>query len=170
MARGPVRDEERARVRELHEQGYARNAIARDLGRGVATITRIADELDLPFDRAATAEATAAAVEDNRAKRTRLVARYYEQANKQLDRLDRTEHERAEVSAGQLVRFTVPELPAQDAKALLQAAGTATDKAVRLEQVDATDGAEDMARGVGGLGDLFRAAADHLDAPADDGG
>lgn len=139
MAHTPRRTDPaiRARVAELHAQGLTRNAIARDLGIAQSTVTLIAGDLGLSFDRARTAEATRAKVADARQARAELVLRFYGQAHAALDRLDRTEHDRAEVSAGQLVQWTAADLPAQDIKALVQAAGSAADRAVRLEQVDA---------------------------------
>ncbi|GFH36621.1 helix-turn-helix domain-containing protein [Streptomyces pacificus] len=53
MARGrPVTDEDYEAVRRMHAEGQGRNAIARALKRSGRTISKIADELDLTFDRA----------------------------------------------------------------------------------------------------------------------
>jgi hypothetical protein len=85
---GPVRDEEREHVRRLHAEGKSRNEIARDLGRGVATVTRIAKDLGLSFDREQTKAATAAAVADNKALRAAISRRFLEETAKVLDRLN----------------------------------------------------------------------------------
>jgi len=70
--RGPVQPEERERVRELHRQGKGRNEIAEALGRGAGTITRIAGELGLSFDREPTRVATEAHKVDMAAERAQL--------------------------------------------------------------------------------------------------
>src|SRR5690606_40817928 len=56
----PVTDAERARVRELHAQNKGRNEIAEAIGRSAGTITNLAREMGLSFDRSATAAATEA--------------------------------------------------------------------------------------------------------------
>lgn len=69
----PVTDADKERVKELHAQGMSRNDIARQLGRSGRTISRIAVELGLTFERAgATAAATAAKVADGQARRAQL--------------------------------------------------------------------------------------------------
>jgi len=73
-ARRPVTDAERDQVRAMHADGASRNAIARALGRSPSTITAIADELGLSFNRERTAAATAAKQADNRARRAQLAA------------------------------------------------------------------------------------------------
>lgn len=51
MPRGrPVDEETRARVVELHGQGMGRNAIAREVGIGAASVTAIAEAAGLAFD------------------------------------------------------------------------------------------------------------------------
>lgn len=55
----PVTDQDYADVQRLHAQGLGRNAICKQLGRSGRTVSRIAAELGLSFDRAgATAVAT----------------------------------------------------------------------------------------------------------------
>ncbi|WP_344161664.1 hypothetical protein [Nocardiopsis rhodophaea] len=147
MAQPNRRDDPRIRkrVRKLHAQGASRNAIARDVGVAKATVSAIAQDLGLSFDRSGTRAATEAAQVDHAARRARLVTRFYDQAERIMDRLDRDEHELADVSAGKLIRYTVRDLPPHDVKALVHSAGHATDKAIRLEAVDAHDGAEEAA-------------------------
>lgn len=68
----PITDADRDRVRELHAQGLSRNAIAREIGRAASTVTKLADELRLDFDRTRTAEATRAKVLDAKDRRAQL--------------------------------------------------------------------------------------------------
>lgn len=140
MPRGrPVDPETRARIKDLHSQGLARNEIARELKCGAATVTKVCKEEGLSFDRAPTKAATEAKVADNRARRASAIARFYDQTDKVFDRLDRKSHQLKEVSAGKLVEYESEDLPAQDLRALLQAANTAITSAVKLEQVDVDD-------------------------------
>jgi hypothetical protein len=157
----------RDRVAELHATGASRNAIARELGIGAATVTAIAQDLGISFDRAAAAQATKARVRDAARRRADLMHRFYDQADAVMNRLDLPSHDLAQPSAGDLVRWTARYLPAQDVKALVQAAGAAVDRAVRLEQVDARDGADDVASMLGRMGDALIAAA-RLDPAAEE--
>jgi transposase-like protein len=56
----PLTDDERERIADAIRSGKARNEIAREFGRSPSTITAIAVENDLSFDRSATKEATEA--------------------------------------------------------------------------------------------------------------
>ncbi|TYK47166.1 helix-turn-helix domain-containing protein [Actinomadura decatromicini] len=71
-ARRPIDDTDRRRVAELHAQGLNRNQIAREIGRAQSTVSKIAAELGLTFDRARTAEATRAKVADAKERRADL--------------------------------------------------------------------------------------------------
>ena len=68
MAR-PITDEDRRRVRELHAAGKGRNAIARELRRSGQTVSKLAGELGLSFDRSETVAATEARKADAAALR-----------------------------------------------------------------------------------------------------
>lgn len=75
----PVTQADYDRVRELHGQGLSRNEIARQCGRAQKTVSRLAQEMGLSFERAgATAKATEAKKADGAARRAQL----------QLDALD----------------------------------------------------------------------------------
>ena len=73
MAR-PVDDRDRTRVAELHAQGMGCAKIAREIGRAKSTVSGIARELGLSFDRAQTREATRAQVDDAKARRAKLAS------------------------------------------------------------------------------------------------
>ncbi|TGB14410.1 helix-turn-helix domain-containing protein [Streptomyces sp. MZ04] len=75
----PITDRDREAVRRLHSEGKSRNAIARQLGRGAATVSKIAAELGLAFSGAARA---AAATE---ARRADAAARREQLADEALD-------------------------------------------------------------------------------------
>jgi len=75
-------------VRELHARGLSRNAIAKEIGRSTSTVSTIAKQLGLSFDRSATRAATSARVVDAEAHRAELVAELQHQIGKLLRRLD----------------------------------------------------------------------------------
>jgi IS30 family transposase len=87
----PVTDEDRERLRQLHAEGHGRNEIARRLKRSPRTISILAEELGLSFDRTATAVATQARVIDAKARRAALIHRAYARAEKIYDRLEADE-------------------------------------------------------------------------------
>lgn len=141
----PVTDETRAEVRRLHAEGLGRNEIARQLERSPRTVSVLAQEMGLDFDRTHTAVATEARKLDARNRRLNLIERYHAQAEKILNRLDRSNHRVREVSFGKVVSYEVEELPAQDVRNLMQAVATATTQAAKLEALDG-DPAADAAR------------------------
>lgn len=161
----PISDDKRAAILADIRSGGSCRGIARAHDVSDATVRKVASDNGITdaFSREQTAHATRARVADNAARRSVIVSRLYEHASYQLDRLDRTEHERSEVSAGKLVQWTADDLPPQDVRALIQAAGHATQHAVRLEQVDHTDGADDVASMLGKLGDALQTAAEHTE-------
>lgn len=82
MAAAPVTDEDRQRVAELHAEGLNRNAIAREIGRSGSTVSKIAVELGLSFDRTAVKAATEARVADAKARRAALMNELLDDAEK----------------------------------------------------------------------------------------
>lgn len=136
----PVTDADHQRVRELHAQGKSRNAIAEEIGRSGRTVSRIAKELGLTFDRERTRAATEAKKDDARAKRAALAlallddaqrlrrqlwkpAHYVDHGGKEFDRVD----------------WTLPEPTFADKQKIMQSVGIAVDKAVRLDEYDKAD-------------------------------
>lgn len=168
MAGKPVTDQTRADVRRLHAEGHGRNEIARRLERSPRTISVLAEELGLTFDRTATAVATQARVVDARARRIALIERYNAHAHKQLDRLDRAEHNITEVSLGKVVKYTAPELPTGDVRNLMQASITASNQAAKLEALDTNNGVDDAKSMLGQLAAGLTAAYDAMNEGAGD--
>lgn len=169
-ARGPVTDAERARVAELHAQGWSRAAIARDLGRGAATVGRIASAAGLAFNGAKTAAATARKQLDNRARRTVLVEQAYERAMTVLSRLaaeDGYDATGTSTSGATVVtRVNVP--PAHDVKALAGAFAQLTASAARMEQLDTDSGTAAAKSMLGNLGAALQLAAGQLGEAGDE--
>lgn len=140
MPRGsgpPVTQVERDRVADLHARGYGRNAIARELGRPGSVITKICQELDLTFDRSATRVAVQARQTEAAAVRSEL----------QLQLLEDAQRLRAQIWSPhtyidhggkdfQRVEWEQDEPTPVDKLKLMQAAGAAIDRSIRLGEVD----------------------------------
>jgi hypothetical protein len=169
-ARGPVTGAERARVAELHAQGLTRAAIARELGRGAATVGRIAEAAGLSFDGSKTAAATARKQLDNRARRSVLVEQAYEGAMAVLSRLAAEDGYDATGTAttGKTVVTRVNVPPAHDVKALAGAFAQLTGSAARMEALDTDSGAEAAKSMLGNLGAALHLAAGQLGEAGDE--
>lgn len=162
----PVTDEDRQRVRELHARNLGRNAIAREMGRAQRTISVIAADLNLTFDRTRTEEATRARMADLAEKRTILAEALTDDALRLTEQMwapaivynfggkDNTYEERP-----------VPEPPAGDKRALMTAAGVALDRSLRLVPV-VDDAGTDAARSM--LGSLAEGIRRLAEAPGED--
>lgn len=89
MARsGPLSDETRDAVVRLHGEGYGCNAIARELGISAGSVSKIARDRSLKFDRAATDLATRARTIDLAHTRTLLLQKMSVAASDLLDEID----------------------------------------------------------------------------------
>lgn len=166
-----VTSADRGAVRRLHAAGKGRNEIAREIGRSVATVTKLATELGLTFDRAATADATAARQADARARRTALA----------LALLDDAEQLRAQLFApctvhafgGRDNTYNEAHLdrpPHRDQRDIVHAVHTAVAASLRLDERDADAGAEGARSMLGDLAAKLGAAwrGEQPAEPADD--
>jgi len=89
MAQGrPVEPATRARAIELIRGGMARNAVARELKIAPSTVTAIAQEEELTFDRGPTAAAVAARQMDMKARRVELIEELMSKAADHLVAID----------------------------------------------------------------------------------
>ncbi|MFE5673853.1 helix-turn-helix domain-containing protein [Streptomyces erythrochromogenes] len=168
MAR-PITDKDRAAVRRLHAQGKTRNDIARKIGRSPSTVTKIARDLDLSFDRAAeVAVATEVRRADLAARRTALATALHDDA----ERLRAQLWEPCTVGAfggkdnvWSETRLDKPTFG--DQRAILAATGTAIEKSLKLAPAAGGEGADQVRSMLGALGEALTRAADDGD---DDGG
>ncbi|MCL3994438.1 helix-turn-helix domain-containing protein [Streptomyces lavenduligriseus] len=136
----PVTEADYDEVRRLHAQGLGRNAIAREMGRGPRTVSVIAAELGLDFDRSMTAEATRARKADLEERRVLLA----EALQGDAERLTEQLWQRAKVFniGGKNNTYTdhdVDEPPAEAKKNLMAAAGIAVEKSLKLVPLDRED-------------------------------
>lgn len=129
----PVTDQERQRVRELHAEGCSRNEIARRIGRGARTVSRIAAKLGLTFDRTQTEEATRARKADLEERRVILAEALQTDAEQLTDQMwQPAKVFRIGGSANKYVEKQVDEPPADAKRDLMAAAGIAIEKSLKL--------------------------------------
>lgn len=146
----PVTQETYDQVRALHAEGHGRNEIARRLNRSPRTISVIAAELGIGFDRTMTEEATRARMADLAALRAQLAVDLTHDAM----RLSGAMWEPAVVynfggKDNIYAEKTVDEPPADAKKNLMASAGMAIDRSLRLCP-PADDGGADAARSMVG--------------------
>ncbi|TQO23796.1 helix-turn-helix domain-containing protein [Paramicrobacterium agarici] len=169
MARGrPVEEETRARAVELAKQGLSRNAIARELGIGAATVTKIIAGAGLSFDRSETEQAVKARQIDLAAMRINLAEKMGTAASAMLDRIDDSylvynfggkdndynEH-------------VLDSAPVEVKRSIVVTAGIAFDKITRIVEKD--NGGLEQAQGVlDQIAEGFKAAADKYRTEATD--
>lgn len=167
----PVTEEDRERLRQLHAQGLGRNAIARELKRSPRTISVLAEQLGLSFDRTMTAVATQARVIDAKARRAALIDRAYTRAERIFDRLE------ADVVDGYKFTSTtvngietkqLDHVPAPEERSLATAAGHYLTQAAKLEALDTTNGVDDAKSMLGALAAGLNAAYDAMNEGAGD--
>lgn len=162
---GPVTDDERARVSTLHAQGLSRNDIARELDRSGRTISRIANELGLRFDREATRAATAAKKADAAERRTALALALLGDAEQLRETLWAPTTVYAFGGRDNVFASEVLDQPdAATRLKILQATGVAVDRSLRLTEFDRDTSAEDaksmLAALATGLGTAYRQLKD----------
>ncbi|MEU0354963.1 hypothetical protein [Streptomyces cyaneofuscatus] len=150
--------------RELHTQGLGRNAISREMGICNAVVSRTAEHLNLTFDRSRIEAATAARVADLAERRSLLAVQFTEVAEDSLDRVYKPTTVYAFGGAKNTYEeHTFDEAPAAERRALVAAAGAATDRSLKLAPAEAAsnlDGAKSM---LGNLGNLLSAYSQEMD-------
>lgn len=165
--RRPVTAEDFDQVRELHAQHLSRNEIAKRLGRSGRTVSRIAADLGLSFDRANDPhlrKATEARKADARARRAALAVALLEDAERLRQQIfapvvvysfGGRENNFAEAQASR---------PSpRDVRDLMTAVGIAIDRSIKLEQLDADTGTTGARALLVDLGRALGLAATQLD-------
>jgi hypothetical protein len=145
---------ERAEIIAAIEAGEPRNEIARRFERSGGTITRIATESGLSFERAQTRAATAARRADLAARRVLVAEAFLSKAEQALDAIDGTFVLHNWYQGG-YAEVTVEVPPTGDRKNLMITAAIVIEKHLELERHESGD--EDEARGaLRDLMDLLR--------------
>jgi hypothetical protein len=159
----PVTAEERARLRQLHAKGLGRNAIAAELGRSAGTVTKLAAEMGLSFDRTHTVEATAAKKADAAALRAQLTLDYLSDAQRLRQQMWQ-QHKYWDWGGKDHLydEVTVDEPTPADKLKLMQASATAADRSMKLELHDADKSADDAKSMLGSLAAGLQAAYEQM--------
>lgn len=163
MTDGPVHEEKRAQVAKLVAEGVSRNQIAKDLGIGAATVSRIAKAEGLSFDRSMTRAAVEARSVDLADSRTKLAEKMLNTAHGLIDSLD--EPFLVFNFGGRDNEYNEHRLdkPPVDAyRQVMTTAGIAFDKATKILE-KSKPGAENVAGMIGLLAASFTKAAEDLD-------
>lgn len=129
------------RVRDLHANGLGRNAIAEQMGRSGRTVSRIAAELGLTFDRERTKAATAAKVIDAKARRAALALALLDDAA--LLRAQLWSPAKAFNFGGKENTYnevTLDEPTFADKRNIAQAVSVLLDRSIKLDAYDKGDG------------------------------
>lgn len=150
----PLSDEERQQIRDLHGQGYGRNAIARELRRSGQTISAGAAEMGLSFTRGPeVAAATEAAKTDAKARRATLALGFLADAERlRLQLFEPCEIHSFGGKDNTYNSRNVAQPPFRDQRDIVLSAKSAMEAALRLVDFDSADASE-----VGSLlGDLLK--------------
>lgn len=169
--REPITAADREQVRRLHAEGKTRNQIAREIGRSGSTVSKIARELDLSFERGPeVVAATEARRMDLAARRQQLAEALHQDA----ERLRAQLWEPCTIGAfggkdNEWSQVDLDRPPFAEQRQILAATSIAVDKSLKLAPAEGGEGAEQVRSMLGTLGDVLADAfAD--DEGADDGG
>ncbi|NUH35274.1 response regulator transcription factor [Streptomyces samsunensis] len=156
----PVTETDEQEVRQLHAEGLSRNEIARRMNRSGRTISVIAQDLGLSFDRTATEEATRARQADLAERRTILAEALIEDAMRLTERM--WQPSVVFNIGGKENTYTeqsVDEPPADAKRQLMAAAGAAIDRSLKLCPPITSTGEEDaksmLGKIMGGLATVW---------------
>jgi hypothetical protein len=152
VPRGTAKQREQVAV--LHGKGLGRNSIAREIGCAVGTVTAIAQDLGLSFDRGPGVIAgTEARKADCADRRSRLEAQYLDDAEKLRGQVW-APHEYIDHGGKDFiqVRWVQDEPSPSDKLKLMQASRAALDGSLKIAAVEAGTGDEPVKALLVGLG------------------
>ncbi|WP_460393983.1 helix-turn-helix domain-containing protein [Actinophytocola sediminis] len=170
MAARPITDEDRRRVRSLHAAGRNRNQIAKELGRSGSTVSKIAAELGLSFNREAAKAATEARVADAKARRADLMHALLDDAERLRCQLfaPTTIHSFGGKDNTYASRDVTQPL-FRDQRDIMQSVSTAITSSLRIDDHDTDSGAEGAKSMIGTLFGALQGAYDQMQDTPDDG-
>ncbi|MFJ3867898.1 helix-turn-helix domain-containing protein [Streptomyces nigra] len=172
MAR-PIDAKDRAAVKRLHKQGKSRNDIARAIKRSPSTVSKIAGELGLTFERGPeVVAATEARRIDLAARRVTLAEALHQDAEKLRSQLWEPCTIGAFGGKDNVWSETRLDQPTfADQRNILAATGTAIQQSLKLQPAEGGEGADQVRSMLGALGEaLTQAAGDADEDGGDDGG
>ncbi|MDR1634000.1 MAG: hypothetical protein LBS27_03570 [Bifidobacteriaceae bacterium] len=124
-----------ARLRALHAEGCSQHQAAERMGRSRTTVYRASARLGLAWDRSRTQAAVAAVAVDVQQRRSALEAALLGEAERTLAQLRQPQTYFAWAGKGRApVEHTTPEPMPADQLRLMQAAGLAIDRALKIAQ------------------------------------
>ncbi|MFF2014015.1 helix-turn-helix domain-containing protein [Streptomyces sp. NPDC058195] len=130
----PITDTDRRAVRRHHAAGMSRNDIARKIKRSPSTVSKIAADAGLTFDRAAeVATATAVRKADLDSRRTELAATLHDVAEREIGRM--TQPQLYFEWGGSMHSYAErmqPEPTPADRRTMMATAGAALDRSLKL--------------------------------------
>ncbi|WSX29608.1 helix-turn-helix domain-containing protein [Streptomyces sp. NBC_00984] len=130
----PITETDRRAVRRHHAAGMTRNDIARKIKRSPSTVSKLAADMGLTFDRAAeVATATAVRKADLDARRTELAATLHAVAEREIGRM--TQPQLYFEWGGSMHSYAErmqPEPTPADRRTMMATAGAALDRSLKL--------------------------------------
>lgn len=160
----PVTPDDEARITDLHARGLSRNAIARETGWSAGTITTVCNRLGLPFDRSNMKAATQARKADAAQLRAELEVQLLEDAQKLRAQVWQPHQYRSYGGKDHTLRkWTQDEPQAVDKLKLMQAAGIALDRSIKLATVDKGGEIDEAKSMMGRLLEQLQVAAGEYD-------
>lgn len=165
----PLTDTDREQVRRLHAQGKARNEIAREIRRSPSTVSKIARDLGLTFERGPeVVAATEARRIDLAARRVQLAETLHQDAERLRAQLwAPTTYGEFAGREGEWHEVHLDRPRFADQRQIIAATGTAIQQSLKLAPAEGGEGADQVRSMLGALGEALTRAADD---DADDGG
>lgn len=162
-----VTDTDEQRIADLHSRGYSRNAIARETGWSAGTVTAVCERLGLSFDRTSVKAATAARKADAAQLRAELELQLLEDAQ-HLRAQVWQEHKYVSYGGKDFVKrsWKQPEPTPVDKLKLMQAAGIALDRSLKISTLDKSDEVDAARSMLGQLLEQLRLVAGDYDEDA----
>lgn len=148
-----ITDQDRQAVLDLHAAGTARNQIVRETGVSAGTVTKIIHDAGGNFNRQATKDATEARRADLAKRRADLMEVLVDDAFRLRAQVwqPHTYFEWGGKNHTYAEKLAAEPMPADKLK-LMQAAGAAIDRSIKIDQYAKDDGSESVKSM---LGDLF---------------
>jgi len=153
-------------LRGHHAAGKSLRATATAMGKSASTVGKYAKALGLTWGTDRTAAATEAKQATNRERRTALVARLYDRADRIMTRLEADEFKYVGLDKNGIARtnlLAADAIPGTEERALTGMVVNLLAGAAKLEQVDAAQTGSAEAKGIlGALSDSLQAAYGQL--------
>lgn len=148
--------EDGQRARELYDKGLSCNAIAKELGVSVSTISGWAKREGLSFDQSATEDAVRVRRNSRAARRADIIDRLYDRTEAILDRLEADTFDTLVPSGmGAMSTESLAYVPSTDEKNLASSINMYLERAARLELADDGDGVAEADSMLGRLAKRF---------------